>query len=1318
MGFLEDRRERAWEIPAGGRGSFTPAGHYVGNGRSPLEVAVAQALRQPNDGDVRNLWKRRKDNKPSPLLLVVLWPSPNGERASVCGPGGDEPTVYGNRDPLQIARIANLALNEPDHHAARRLVEAFLPEEGGVRNRSLFASHHLIDRVPQRSDWETLCQRSLSLLSLRREELIEALGFDLEPSGQAVILRSHGNTRAMAVFLGHGENPEAVSTRFNGMTPVSWAIARATADNIPYVIVERGDQLRIHATRTDVASRSSAFVELNLPLLTATDAGYLTLLFSADSLSSGGIFERLLVESHDFAFGLGDRLRSRVYEEAVPAIADALIAKYQDAGGSTDAASLAALYNRTLLVLFRLLFVAYSEDRGLLPLQTNDLYRQRSLKHLARELANLATEHGIRNVPYDEFSTDYWDNVRALWAAIDRGRAEWNVPPYNGGLFSYDADINSDGAALSELSLTNAEFGPCLLGLLVDRGDDEFGPIDFANLDVREFGTIYEGLLESDLAVAPCDLTIDADDIYLPTKNGEEVIVAEGQIYLHNQSGARKSSGSYFTKPFAVQHLLEHALEPALDKHLARLAVLLEDDDDIAVARDFFDFRCVDLSMGSGHFLVAAVDHIERRFSEFLSIHRITGVLDELDRLGHKSAENLAAVGLTADDVDTSALLRRQIARRCIYGVDLNPTSVELARLALWIHTFVKGLPLTSLNHGLVVGNSLTGIGTLDEVIDVLDPGAVSGTQTFVSGALEAALRTAQTALVRFAEIGEADKAEVKIARDAQKEAERATASAKILCDFAVAVRLGDATLPPYAYEEDQFLVAAEASGATQIADGLGALHFPVVFPEVFLRSTPGFDCIVGNPPYDKVRHEPKQFWVTRQPGLRTMSAKDQDAAIDQYRNDFPVEAAAEVKEAALRDKLQHLAAHAYLWQGRGQHGHHDFAKMFVERALRLSGGWGAIGYVLPRTSLVIGGWTDLRRQMTAHGAVGLLQARNKGGWLFDDVHNQLMFVLFTRHSQEPHDIEIWPAVTSPEQVKESNRANAIVMTLDDIENLSEKHIIPWFTSRRDLVVFDKLKRIPRRLGKGTGWILGTADSSRWDFSGSGPQQSFLGPNSADAWQVLMTRHVDLYRIAIEEPFQRHVSNPADLVPLNLGVVLENDKAVLSRAHPTIVFRYPSMNDNSRTLIATALPSSGFLFSKGYVSGVRTEPDVRAEDLLALLAFMNSWTCDWWVRRWVDRHVTKQTIENLPLPDWSEKTRTEIAGICSYLLGEKMHLPGGLIVEASKEFPSRETALLAVERAVIEGLGLDKSDLTSLLEDFTDNGCEPTMRNLLLGEAS
>jgi hypothetical protein len=754
VGILSHRRPRPWQIPTGGRGRFAAAGYHLGRGTTQLEVAIATSPVRPTESDVRNLWKRRRGNTPSPLLLVVLWPDgAGGERATVCGPTGDDPAVYSDRDPGQIERVADAALAEPDHHAAIRLLAAYLPDAaGGLRNAGLFASHHLQERVPMRTEWPQLCRQGASLLGLRRERLVEALGFVLEPKGQAAVLRARDHARGLAVFLDDTENPDAASNRFNGMTPVSWAIAAAASDNIPYVMVTRGPQLRVYTTRAGagIAGKggTSAFVEVNLSLLTKNDAGYLPLLFSADSLSADGPFEQLLSESHDYAADLGTRLRSRVYDYAVPVIAQALIDRL-DEGDNMDEASLAQLYDRALLALFRLLFVAYAEDRDLLPVRTNGLYRQRSLKHVARELADLANAHGtIDEISFDEYATDRWDNVRSLWTAIDKGRKEWNVPPYNGGMFSTDADVSPNGALLADLQLSDAEFGPALAGLLVDETPDGgFGPVDFASLDVREFGTIYEGLLESDLAVAPSDLTLGKDDTWVPAGPTDEVWVHEGEVYLHNKSGARKASGSYFTRPFAVNHLLDHALEAALDNHIARLQALVDTGDEVGAAEAFFDFRCVDLAMGSGHFLVAAVDRIERRLSEFLATHRIPGVHTELDRLAAAAERNLAAAGIVSEGTDTNTLLRRQIARRCIYGVDLHSTAVELARLALWIHTFVRGLPLTSLNHGIVIGNSLTGVGTLDEAVEILEPERKKGMESFVRVAINEALDAARAAL-------------------------------------------------------------------------------------------------------------------------------------------------------------------------------------------------------------------------------------------------------------------------------------------------------------------------------------------------------------------------------------------------------------------------------------------------------------------------------------------------------------------------------------------------------------------------------------------
>ena len=215
------------------------------------------------------------------------------------------------------------------------------------------------------------------------------------------------------------------------------------------------------------------------------------------------------------------------------------------------------------------------------------------------------------------------------------------MPPYNGGLFSHDESVNPAGAALAEIELTDSEFGPALSAMLVDEGvDGVIGPVDFRSLSVREFGTIYEGLLESMLSIASSDLTIDARGNYVPVrKKSDEVIIEAGEIYFHNRSGERKATGSYFTKPFAVEHLLDHALEPALDDHLALIQKHIDAGDDAAAADAFFDFRCVDLAMGSGHFLVAAVDRIEARLSSFLALHPIPAVVAELDALRQAAVE-------------------------------------------------------------------------------------------------------------------------------------------------------------------------------------------------------------------------------------------------------------------------------------------------------------------------------------------------------------------------------------------------------------------------------------------------------------------------------------------------------------------------------------------------------------------------------------------------------------------------------------------------------------------------------------------------------
>lgn len=537
---------------------------------------------------------------------------------------------------------------------------------------------------------------------------------------------------------------------------------------------------------------------------------------------------------------------------------------------------------------------------------------------------------------------------------------------------------NPAGAALAELRLTNKEFGPALVALLVDVADDEgaVGPVDFRTLSVREFGTIYEGLLESELSVAPVDLTVDSKGTYIPATRSTQVEVRAGGVYLHNRSGSRKATGSYFTKPFAVEHLLDHALEPALGDHLERLQALYDSGDQAAAAAAFFDFRCADIAMGSGHFLVAAVDRLEARLAAFLALHPIPAVTAELDRLRTVAYE---ALGDLADgvEIETTSLLRRQVGRRCIYGVDRNGIAVELARLAIWIHTFVPGLPLSFLNHNLVVGDSLTGIGTIDEARVALgaeDP--KTGTQSLMRDEIVGFLDRASKALRRLATITDATVADVKEAERAHRSALESVAPATALFNLLVAHRLHEADLP-LSIEESQILEAARVAGTDRVATELGSLHFPVAFPEVFLRDSSGFDCIIGNPPWDKVLFEAQTFWVSRAPGLNALPQGRRDAAIATLRLERPTESALEAREKASRERLQQLVEAGYPNRGTG---HFDFAKLFVERAIHVLHQRATLGYVLPAQCLLLGGWGKLRRLLFDHSELFVAQARNTSG--------------------------------------------------------------------------------------------------------------------------------------------------------------------------------------------------------------------------------------------------------------------------------------------------------------------------------------------------
>lgn len=1232
--FLQGIPLRRLPLPPGVQ--FTPIGTALGSGPSALEVRVCSSPAPPSTTELRSAWKKISDRRAAPLLLVVL----HDNRASVCGPAGDDPPAYPAVDRGQIERICREALEQPDRHAAIRALRDTLPsveaEFAGVRNEGFLATHELRRGARQRDDWETARTKGKAAIEKRGVDLLKALGFRVERlDGATSILRAGDRKIAVAVLLERDEAPELSGERFSGLSPVSYALTVADRENLPWVVVQHGAKVRVHPTRVGVGvgrrGRTETYVECHAGLLPDADAAFLWLLCSAEALSPEGSLEQILADSGRFAGELAERLRERVYQSVVPRLAQGIVT----ARGlrKPTAKDLADTYEMALTVLFRLLFVAYAEDKDLLPYRWNGLYQRRSLKTKAQELAELRRS----GAPFAAGDTQ-WTEVSRLFRAVDQGNPEWGVPPYDGGLFSEDADVSPAGARIAQVSLPNTVFGPALADLLLVDGPEGLGPVDFRSLGVREFGTIYEGLLESELSVAETDLAVEKSGAYRPCRKGEEPAVARGETYLHNASGARKSTGSYFTKHFAVEHLLERALEPALSDHAARLDALSDDD----AGDRFFDFRVADLAMGSGHFLVAAVDRIERAFTGYLSRRRLPAVAAELATLRGAA---VAALGTLADqvEIEDTQLLRRLIARRCIYGVDLNPTAVQLARLSIWIHTFVPGLPLSLLDHGLVRGNSLVGIGLLQELAERID-GFFQFDAAYLLGDTRAPLQ-------RLARLADATPADLQRARRAMGEARRAAEPTRALCDMVSAARLDgveklNLDLSRWSEIRERLPGSKDHKAAVKSLGALNSFHFPVAFPEVFLRERPGFDVIVGNPPWEKARLEEHAFWARHAPGLRSLAQREQEAEKARLRSERPDLVGTYDRELAQADALRRaLTAGPYPGMGTGDP---DLYKAFCWRFWRLAcDDGGRIGVVLPRSALAAKGSTQFRQELFSRAErVDVTTLLNTKGWVFDEAEHRytIGLVAVGRRETKRTPVALRGPYPSLDRYNGGVVREPAVFSGEDIRSWNDTASLPLLPTEESVEVFAQLRKSPRLdLDDTKSWrarphaeLHATNDKGLMDLESESCPKGFWPVFKGESFDLWTPDTGTYYAWADPNTVLPHLQEKrlrggrnrnspfSEFAPRILS-----DSRTLPCLHPRIAFRDVSRATDSRTLRAALVPPEVFATHKGpYLLFPRGD----ARDEAFLLGILSTLPLDWYARRFVETNLVYFLLNAFPVP--------------------------------------------------------------------------------------
>lgn len=606
------------------------------------------------------------------------------------------------------------------------------------------------------------------------------------------------------------------------------------------------------------------------------------MLFSADGFRQPEgripLIQRAADGSSEYAIGVGEGLRTQVFEALKLCIEGFLTLPSNGLNAEDD---LDQCREQSLVLLYRLLFIMYGEDRGLLPYRLNAAYTaNRSLARHRDEVA-VKLDHVAQRLDRTDYSredTGIWQDLILLFDLIDGGHGHYGVPPYNGGLFDTERHT-----FLAEKSIPDWHIARVLdeLGRTSVTGDaQERVRVDYRDLAIQQLGGVYEGLLEMQPRYADEQMVVirkeDAgvlSELIIPTSQRTPagfVRTAEtyspGSIYLVTDKGERRATGSYYTPDHVVRRIVEQTLGALCRNEHEKLESEIDafergprqDESQGTAGKDELErlkgcygervmrLRVLDPAMGSGHFLIRAC--------QFLAEDITTSPYSSDPFPEH-------ATGATA----TIVYWKRRVAETCLFGVDVNPMAVELAKLALWLETVSAKSPLTFLDHHLQQGDSL--IGARIKWLDRL-PGddVISGE---FADDINAALPTLLGPLREIEAIPSDTKEQVKrkeriFANRFRPAVERFETVADIWCAVALptlgvsvsraqyssaVTALGTRALMTQLREQDWVKCVSDALDSA----GIDCLHWQLAFPEVFFGddANNGFDAVIGNPPYD-----------------------------------------------------------------------------------------------------------------------------------------------------------------------------------------------------------------------------------------------------------------------------------------------------------------------------------------------------------------------------------------------------------------------------------------------------------------------------------
>lgn len=682
--------------------------------------------------------------------------------------------------------------------------------------------------------------------------------------------------------------------------------------------------------------------------------------FHQKALEEGRFYEKRVAES----------LSAVVFDKVFPELAKAI------AKASSDT-PLQEVREAALILLYRLLFILYAEDRNLLPVR-DSRYNDYGLRERVRGDVGKRKDN---NDIFSETAARYWAVMDDLCRAIDKGDQSIGLPPYNGGLF--DATRTP---LLAKIRLGDAVMADVIDALSFEVTADGRKYINYRNLSVQQLGSIYERLLE------------------------HEICHEDGQVVVRPNIFARKGSGSYYTPDDLVALIIKETVEPLVEGRMKaftdKVSELAGSDiseerklgtlQRIDPAEKILELKVCDPAMGSGHFLVTLVDYLTDQVITSMADagasvewgEYISPLSERIYKIRNTILGNAEDRGWTIDSeqLDDRHIIRRMVLKRCVYGVDKNLMAVELAKVALWLHTFTVGAPLSFLDHHLRCGDSLFGNWVKKGINQATAYGsalllhspitlATSSAESMqtIEGLTDAEIAEAHRSAKIFAGVKDMTHALDSLLTfihaldwlDIKGKAEKMTITSFFDGEFGdpVDIVTGKRKLVrPKSVEgvkgqisaEDKFDIFVKLFEQAKILiREENFLNWQVMFPGVWTdwqadELTGGFDAIIGNPPWDRIKLQQVEWFSARRPEIAlAQKASDRDrmvSALEKANDPLYLDFKKAEERAEATSKVLKKCADYPLLSG----GDVNLYSLFVERAMNLVKRDGMVGLLTP----------------------------------------------------------------------------------------------------------------------------------------------------------------------------------------------------------------------------------------------------------------------------------------------------------------------------------------------------------------------------------